>query len=300
MDSRVTEVSEDIWSKWLRHRRDGDDSDARRQTSELLQPIRDRVLDHAAITEGNALLDVGCGDGLIAFGALDRTKTGTVLFSDISQELLDQCKAIAEDLGVINRCQFVRASADDLHPMPGASISVVTTRSVLIYVRAKADAFREFYRVLVPGGRISLFEPINSFRYPEPDHVFYGYDVSPVAHLARKVKAVYREAQPVRSDPMTDFDERDLLRYAEEAGFEELHLSLDADIERPSSELSWEVRLHRAPNPLAPTLQEAVDQSLTPPEAKEFLGHLKPLVEQKIGTRKLAVAYLWGTKSQDG
>jgi len=292
----MTKVSQDIWSRWLQHRRDGDDPEARRLTIDLLQPIRDRVLDHAAINEGDSLLDVGCGDGLIAFGALERTKTGTVLFSDISQDLLDQCKAIAEDLAVINRCRFLNASAEDLHLIPDASVTVVTTRSVLIYVRAKASAFRESYRVLVPGGRISLFEPINSFGYPSPDHVFYGYDVSPVAYLARKVKAVYRKAQSVEPDPMTDFDDRDLLGYAEEAGFEELHLHLEADIERPRPEVSWEILLHRAPNPLAPTLQEAVDQSLSPSEAQEFFGHLKPLVEQRIGTRKTAVAYLWGTK----
>ena len=37
----------------------------------------------------------------------------------------------------------------------------VTVRSVLIYVAAKAASFREFARVLRPGGRLSIFEPIN-------------------------------------------------------------------------------------------------------------------------------------------
>ena len=35
------------------------------------------------------MLDVECGDGLIAFGALDRVgEEGVVIFSDISQDLL--------------------------------------------------------------------------------------------------------------------------------------------------------------------------------------------------------------------
>lgn len=296
----MTEKSQDIWSSWLLRRRDGDDLEARRLTAEFLQPIRDSVLDHAALRDGDVLLDVGCGDGLIAFGALDRSQIGTVIFSDISQALLDKCKSIAEELGVRDRCRFVKAPADDLSHVSDASVSVVTTRSVLIYVHDKATAFREFHRVLAPGGRISLFEPINRFGYPPPDHVFAGYDVAPVAHLASKVKVVYREAQPSENDPMTDFDERDLLRYAEEAGFGELHLRLEADIEAPRPELSWELFLHRAPNPRAPTLQEAVDQSLTSSESEEFLSHLRPLVEEGIGTRRMAVAYLWGTKSPDG
>ena len=296
----MTEKPQDNWSTWLLRRRDGDDPEARRLTAEFLRPIRDRVLDHAALRDDDVLLDVGCGDGLIAFGALDRSQTGSVIFSDISQALLDKCKRIAEDLGVGDRCRFVNTPADDLSDVSDASVSVVTTRSVLIYVHDKATAFREFNRVLAPGGRISLFEPINSFGFPSPDHVFAGYDVTPVAHLASKVKVIYREAQPSENDPMTDFDERNLLRLAEEAGFGELHLRLEADNEAPRPELNWELFLHRAPNPRAPTLQEAVDQSLASSESQEFLAHLRPKVEEGIGTRRTAVAYLWGTKSPKG
>ena len=177
---------------------------------------------------------------------------------------------------------------------------MVTTRSVLIYLHEKPTAFREFHRVLAGGGRFSLFEPINSFAYPPPDHIFAGYDVAAVVHLARKVKAVYREAHHSENDPMIDFDERDLLQFAQEAGFEELHLRLEADIEPPREEMNWELFLQGAPNPLAPTLEEAVSQALTPTEGEEFLAHLRPLVEKKQGTRKMALVYLWGTKNRDG
>ena len=45
---------------------------------------RDRILEHASITGGETVLDVGCGDGLIACGALDRVgEEGLVIFSDI-------------------------------------------------------------------------------------------------------------------------------------------------------------------------------------------------------------------------
>jgi ubiquinone/menaquinone biosynthesis C-methylase UbiE len=49
-------------------------------------------------------------------------------------------------------------------------VDAVTTRSVLIYVKDKRRASEEFHRVLKPGGRLSIFEPINSFTYPEPPH----------------------------------------------------------------------------------------------------------------------------------
>jgi len=61
-----------------------------------------------------------------------------------------------------------RASADQLDAIEDASVDVVTARSVLIYLDDKQPAFTEMFRVLKPGGRISLFEPINRFGSPGP------------------------------------------------------------------------------------------------------------------------------------
>jgi SAM-dependent methyltransferase len=96
---------------------------------------------------GEDLLDVGCGEGLLAFGALERG-AGTVTFCDISSDLLAFCRQAAEGLCVLERARFVEASADDLAGIADASVDVVTTRSVLIYVADKRAAFEEFARVL--------------------------------------------------------------------------------------------------------------------------------------------------------
>ncbi len=84
-----------------------------------------------------------------------------MVFSDISQDLLDHCRAAAAAEGLLDRCRFVLASADSLDGVADASVDVVTARSVLIYVKDKAEALRAFYGVLRPGGRISVFESIN-------------------------------------------------------------------------------------------------------------------------------------------
>jgi ubiquinone/menaquinone biosynthesis C-methylase UbiE len=176
----------------LLHRRHGGDPDEAQATLEWLLPVRDRILESAGIQEGDVVVDVGTGDGLIAFAALNRVGMGgKVIFSDISEDLLEHCRDLADALGVLGRCDFLRAPASDLSGLDDASVDVVTTRSVLIYVRDKRRAFSEFFRVLKPGGRLSIFEPINRFMFPEPDGQLWGYDLTPVSELAAKVRAVY-------------------------------------------------------------------------------------------------------------
>ncbi len=264
---------------------------------DYLYPVRDQVLRNAKVTEGEVLLDVGTGDGLIAFGALEQVgEHGTVIFSDISQDLLDHCRSLAREMGVLDRCQFLRASADDLAALDDASVDAVTTRSVLIYVEAKQQAFQEFYRVLKPKGRMSIFEPINRFGYPEPEHLLWGYDVTPILDIAQKVGDVYRRLQPVETDPMLDFDERNLLTFAEKATFTEIHLELRSEIMLTTSQGNWETLWRTAPNPRVPTLEEAVNQALTHDEAERFTACLRPLAEAGQGTRRSAVAYLWAVR----
>lgn len=289
-------MDQDIWSQWLLHRRYGGDPQVMKSVLDYLHPVRNRVLSNAELAEGETLLDVGCGDGLIAFGALTSVESSQVIFSDISPDLLHHAQAGAQEMGLLDRCQFLLAPADDLSALDDASVDVVTTRSVLIYVSAKQRAFEEFFRVLKPQGRLSIFEPINRFANSAQLHTLWGYDVRPVLEIAHKIRAVYQRLQPSDTDPMLDFDERDLMVFAEQAGFKEIHLELQAEI-KPSTLGNWETLLHIAFNPKVPTLAEAMQQTLTPDEADQLVAHLRPLVENKQGIARSAIAYLWAIKS---
>jgi arsenite methyltransferase len=258
-----------------------------------LAKTRERVLDNAELAAGETLLDVGCGDGLIAFGALARG-VGQVLFADVSQHLLDESRRIAAELSVLERCRFLHAPAEDLSVVADASVDAVTTRSVLIYVKEKARAFAEFHRVLRPGGRLSLFEPINAYFPVDRDRLIY-WDAAALRPLVDKVRAVYEERQPPGEDPMLDFDDRDLIELARRAGFHEVHLELRADVE-PTPPESWDAVIRRAGNPKIPTLADAMEQTLTPEERERLAAHVRPLVERGEGTYRGAVAYLWATK----
>ena len=291
----MAELQQDIWSRWLLNRRFGGDPERLTHVLDYLYPVRDKVLSHINLEGGRTLLDVGCGDGLIAFGALEKFESCRVIFSDISDDLLQHVQALARNMRLEHRSEFVRASADDLGMFEDESVDAVTTRSVLIYVYAKQQAFKEFHRVLKPGGQLSIFEPINRFAYPEPEDRFSGYDATPISSLAQKLKAVYRRIQPPDTDPMTDFDERDLVTCAEKAGFSSANVELQIEVKPPENS-DWLTFLHAAANPKVPSVEEAMQQAFTLGETETFTSYMRPLVESKQGVRRSAVAYLWAVK----
>jgi arsenite methyltransferase len=288
-------TTRDRWAEWLAERRFGGDSEIRAEALAKLAETRDRVLDRAELREGETLLDVGCGEGLIGFGALERG-AGSVIFSDISTDLLDFCREAATELGVLDRCRFVEAAGDDLAAIEDESVDVVATRSVLIYVKEKTAAFAEFVRVLRQGGRISLWEPINRFGSDERRHGgFVGFPVEGLEEVVAKLLAVFDAIQPPDSDPMLDFDERDLLRFAEAAGFFPVRLTLDAHVEAQPA-CSWDSFLDTAWNPNVPTLREAMEQALTAEERERLTAQLRPLVEAGQGEWRMALAHLSGIR----
>jgi SAM-dependent methyltransferase len=289
-------VSRDRWAEWLAVRRFGGDSETRERFLANLVATRDRVLDRAELHGDETLLDVGCGEGLIAFGALERGASA-VVFSDVSTDLLDFCREAAIEFGFADSCRFVEASADDLGAIDDGSVDVVTTRSVLIYVARKQDAFAEFARVLRPGGRISVFEPINRFALRDDD-TWAGYDLSPLDGIGGKLRAVYTALQPPESDPMLNFDERDLVRLAQDAGFFPIRLELEVVIE-PTPPRAWDGFLNSSGNPNIPTFAEAMEQALTAAERDRVVKHLRPQVEQGLGEWRMASAYLVATKPED-
>lgn len=291
----MSDTPRDIWTEWLLNRRFGGNTEHMKLIMDELYPIRDKVLHHANLGENETLLDVGCGDGLIAFGAFERSKTVNIIFSDVSQDVLTHDQNIAQEVHLIDRSRFIRASADDLSAITDESVDIVTTRSVLIYVENKASAFREFHRVLKSKGRLSIFEPINRFKHPEPDKLYRGYDVTPVIDIVKKIKAVYERLQNPVTDPVINFDERDLLRFAEQAGFREIHLEYNVEI-KPHDFDNWDMTLRVAPNPRVPNLEEAMQEVLTTAEQHAFVEYLRPLVEAKRGMTRWAIAYLWALK----
>jgi arsenite methyltransferase len=297
MPEAATPPVGDRWSQWLLGGREGGDQALRQRfLTEILLPVRDQVLERGRIEKGEVVLDVGAGDGLIAFGALDRVgPTGRVIFSDVSADVLQKCRSLATELNLTDRCSFVECSADNLTGVADMSVDVVTTRSVLIYVDDKRKAFEEFHRVLRPRGRISIWEPINSLTYPEPANEWFGYDVSPVRDLVARIKSAHLILTG-NLHAMMGFDERDLFNLAGDVGFVELHLELRRRAAQRPTPRSWDSFCSSSPNPLSPTFAEVIERALSAEEARRFTAHLRPLVEEGRQIERLALAHLWAER----
>ena len=284
----------DKWAEWLLRKRFGGNEEIYKKTMEFMGGIRDRVLESAQIKEGDTVLDVGCGDGLLAMGALEKVgPNGKVIFSDVSESCIEHCRQFAT-----GNCEFIVAGVEDLSAIPDASVDAVVIRSVLIYVEDKEKALSEIYRVLKQGGRFSFFEPINSFSAqdkPTDNMTMLGVDLSHIPEIYHKIKA-YKETEKSVNTPMLDFDERDLLAKVKDAGFAKVKMIYEAQIDSTYHQPPYDSILHSAPNPNVLTVHEMLDTVLTADERIAFEDAVRPNMHLNSVTVQQACAYVSAVK----
>ena len=293
-----------MWSQWLLHRRHADDPQWQLVVLQGVERYADRVLDNARLAPGMQLLDVGAGEGLVALRAIARIGlTLQVQMTDVSERMLRHAEQRAAELGVLRQCKFLQCVADDLQGIGDATIDVVTTRAVLAYVADKGRALREFLRVLKPGGRISLCEPIFQDDAFATRALRTLLDSPPAAGLHPFMPLLHRwkaaqypdTAEKIRNSPICNYSERDLIRMAQSAGFEELHLELHIDV-TPTPIPNWLAFLNSSPHPLAPPLSLILAEQFSGEERQLFERVMRPLIENPRSLVTDRAAYLSARK----
>ncbi|MHB8572888.1 MAG: class I SAM-dependent methyltransferase [Candidatus Dormibacteria bacterium] len=117
----------------------------------LTAPQGERLCQAAAISAGDRVLDVACGNGSVALAAARRMCRVTAV--DFVPELLEhgRLRAATEHLEI----DFIEGDAENL-PFPDASFDVVTSQFGAMFAPDQARAASELARVCKPGGTIAM------------------------------------------------------------------------------------------------------------------------------------------------
>jgi SAM-dependent methyltransferase len=119
-------------------------------------PNLDAMLERAALTGSERVLDVGCGPGHTALAFAPHV--AEVVALDMTREMLDEAARLARQRGLAN-VAFRHGLAEEL-PFPDGSFEIVTSRFCAHHYADPARATREAARVLRAGGRYLLVDCI--------------------------------------------------------------------------------------------------------------------------------------------
>ena len=304
MHDEGASVEHDQWSEWLLHRRHGGDSSVVDAMRRRIAKDADRVLDGAGLAPGMTLLDVGSGEGLVSFQAIARVGPSLqVILADISAPMLAHAAGLARLRGIDRQCRFHACPADNLAGIDDQSVDVVVTRAVLAYVDDKAGALRDFYRVLKPGGRLSICEPIMRddavlvyamkalMAVPSPeasDRLF---------RLQHRIRSAQFPDTPekIARHPCTNFTERDLVHLAQAAGYQDVHMEFHIDVQSVN-QTSWEAFLESSPHPLAPSVRHIIAAEFDASDRDYFITHYRPVIEAGNAPGTTRTAFLTARK----
>lgn len=117
-----------------------------------LKPAQDLLLEMAALQEGECVIDVACGTGLVSFRALEHSAGGNLLGTDISEKMVALATSLAGQKGE-TRARFERMDAEELLLADG-TFDVALCSLGLMYMPSPLKGLQEMRRVLKPEGRI--------------------------------------------------------------------------------------------------------------------------------------------------
>ena len=131
------------------------------------------------------ILDIGCGTGLVAFAAADRSGPQTrIIGIDLSEGMLRSATVAARTAGLTGRVSFQSGDAEALDLGDGSADGYVSLNAWSHFPHPDRAA-TEAFRVLAPGGRIAV--AIGS-----------GPQLMSVDGLRRAIRAVQRRARIAR------------------------------------------------------------------------------------------------------
>lgn len=119
-----------------------------------------RAVEAMSLTDAT-VADLGCGSGAMLCEVLTARPAWTGCGLDISEAAIRYARRLAAHKGVAERARFQTGCISDL-PYSNKSLDVVIASEVVEHLPEPERVFREFSRVLVPGGLLLVTMPVES------------------------------------------------------------------------------------------------------------------------------------------
>ncbi len=133
-------------------------------------------IENANLKPGETVLDLGSGRGMDVFKASRIVgDDGLVIGVDRLADMVEKAKVISEKKNFLNT-KFIQSDIDDLK-IEDESIDCVISNCVINLCNDKKKVYSEIFRVLKPGGRISISDVIQINKLPtdvQNDPIFHA------------------------------------------------------------------------------------------------------------------------------
>ena len=234
----------------------------------VLGPWAAELVELAALREGDCVLDLACGTGVVARLAAPRVgTTGRIIGLDLNAGMIAVARTLAVPSGP--PIVWIEGSAMAME-LPDASIDVILCQQGLQFFPEKLAALREMHRVIVPGGRVLL----SVWRSSGPYNTAVGDALERHVDMATATK--YRANRTV---PHAE----ELHSLLVEAGFRDVHVRSSTMVIRLPPMEQFVLR-HLSSSPVA-----GVVAALTEPERSALAGEVAAALHAYIDGDAVAV-----------
>ena len=205
----------------------GPENYERFQVPNVFGPLARKFLSRFKLKEGQHVLDVACGTGVVSLMAADNVgKSGAVVAIDLNPGMLAIARAKPPSHGA--HIDWQEGNAESL-PFDDESFDAVLCQQGLQFFPSKITALREMRRVAKPDGRVGLCVWRTLEHTPCHAAIATALERNAGGDLATRLTAPYR------------FGEADqLLNALTEAGFRNVDIEADAimrDVSRPEESI---------------------------------------------------------------